>query len=237
MFLRQGRFDESGVDAKVERVEIHDAVGAGKGIQLTFPSGYTYTIALYENTPFVCIKSSMHNHTDKPLIIDAVSPVRFTVDLDKPAGDLRILGCDGLTTAEADRVSYTFLAIAKPDALNGVVCGWLTHDRASGIVSSKQNGDLVAVEPRSEYGKLLVPYAYAAVEQKWPGHRKELETVVMNTAKKTGAFVVGTNLVGAITHGPWRGRIYGGNSVAAGRTGRTVAAAKDRDRDIMLVRL
>jgi hypothetical protein len=62
-------------------------------------------------------------------------------------------------------------------------------------------------------------------------------SVVINTAKKTGAFVVGTNLVGAITHGPWKGRIYGGNSVVAGRTGRTVAAAKDRDRDIMLVRL
>ncbi len=157
VFLKRGRFNESGTDIKVERVEIRDAVGSGKIIKLTSSSGYTYTIALYENTPFVCIKSSIHNPTDKPLVVDAVSPVSFTVDLDKPAGDLRILGCDGLTGAEADRVSYTFLAVAEPDSLNGVVCGWLTHDRASGIVSSKQDGDLVSVEPRSEYGRLLVP--------------------------------------------------------------------------------
>jgi len=89
--LKQGRFEEAGGNATARRVEIRDAVGAGKGIQLTFSSGYTYTIALYENTPFVCIKSSIHNRTDKPLIVDAVSPVRFAVDLGKPAKDIRVL--------------------------------------------------------------------------------------------------------------------------------------------------
>jgi predicted amidohydrolase len=82
---------------------------------------------------------------------------------------------------------------------------------------------------------LLVPYGYAATEEAWPGHGKELEKVVKNTARKTGAFVVGTNLVGEITHGPWKGRIFGGHSAAADKTGRTVAVAKDRDRDITVV--
>ncbi|MGB2863240.1 MAG: carbon-nitrogen hydrolase family protein [Sedimentisphaerales bacterium] len=82
---------------------------------------------------------------------------------------------------------------------------------------------------------LLVPYGYAAAEDEWPGHGKELEKVVTNTAKKTGAFVIGTNLVGEITKGPWKGRIYGGQSVAADRTGRIVSVAKDRDRDINIV--
>jgi len=39
---------------------------------------------------------------------------------------------------------------------------------------------------------LLVPYGYAAAENEWPGHGKELEKVVANTAKKIGAFVIGT---------------------------------------------
>jgi predicted amidohydrolase len=82
---------------------------------------------------------------------------------------------------------------------------------------------------------LLVPYGYAAAESEWPGHGKELEKVVINTAKKTGAFVIGTNLVGEITNGPWKGRIYGGQSLAADRTGRIVSVAKDRDRDINIV--
>ncbi len=82
---------------------------------------------------------------------------------------------------------------------------------------------------------LLVPYGYAAAEDQWPGHGKELEKVVTNTARKTGAFVIGTNLVGEITKGPWKGRIYGGQSVAVDKTGRVISVAKDRDWDINLV--
>jgi N-carbamoylputrescine amidase len=84
---------------------------------------------------------------------------------------------------------------------------------------------------------LLVPYGYAAAENKWPAHGRELEKVVTNTAKKTRAFVVGTNLVGEITHGPWKGRTYGGQSVAADRTGLVVIVAKDRDRDINIINI
>lgn len=79
---------------------------------------------------------------------------------------------------------------------------------------------------------LLVPYGYAAEEKEWPMHREALEKVVRNTAQKTGAYVVGTNLVGEITNGPWKGRTYGGWSIAVDRMGGIIAVAKDRDRDI-----
>jgi predicted amidohydrolase len=84
---------------------------------------------------------------------------------------------------------------------------------------------------------LLVPYGYAAAEDDWPGHGKKLEKVVTNTARKTKAFVIGTNLVGEITHGPWKGRTYGGQSVAADKTGRVIVVAKDRDRDINIIKI
>jgi len=82
---------------------------------------------------------------------------------------------------------------------------------------------------------LLVPYGYAAVENEWPGHGKELENVVTGTAKKTSAPVVGTNLIGEITKGPWKGRVYGGHSIAVDKTGKAISIAKDRDRDINIV--
>jgi predicted amidohydrolase len=84
---------------------------------------------------------------------------------------------------------------------------------------------------------LLVPYGYAAEENQWPRHGKELEKVVKTTAKKTGAPVVGTNLVGEITKGPWKGRIYGGHSIAVDKTGRIISTAKDRDRDINIIQI
>jgi len=82
---------------------------------------------------------------------------------------------------------------------------------------------------------VLVPYGYAALENEWPEHGKELENVVIKTAKLTAAPVVGTNLVGQITKGPWQGRTYGGHSVVVDKTGKTILVAKDRDRDINIV--
>ena len=47
--------------------------------------------------------------------------------------------------------------------------------------------------------------------------------------------MVGTNLVGEIAKGPWKGRIFGGNSVAADKSGKTITIAADRDRDIKII--
>lgn len=82
---------------------------------------------------------------------------------------------------------------------------------------------------------MLVPYGYAAPEEAWPEHGKELERVVTNAAKVLNAPVVGTNLIGQITHGPWAGRTYAGHSVAADRTGKILAIGRDFDRDIAVV--
>lgn len=82
---------------------------------------------------------------------------------------------------------------------------------------------------------LLVPYGYAEEENNWPEHGRELEKVVNKAAQKTGAPVVGTNLVGEITNGPWKGRIFGGQSVMADKNGKTVTICEDRDRDIKIV--
>ena len=79
---------------------------------------------------------------------------------------------------------------------------------------------------------LLVPYGYAEQEKNWPEHGKELERVVNEAGRKTGVIVVGTNLVGEITKGPWKGRIFGGHSVAADKNGITLTIGADRDRDI-----
>jgi len=84
---------------------------------------------------------------------------------------------------------------------------------------------------------LLVPYGYAAAENEWPNHGRKLEKVIVNTARKTKAYVIGTNLVGEITKGPWKGRIYGGQSVAVDKTGRIILVAKDRDRDINIINI
>jgi len=74
---------------------------------------------------------------------------------------------------------------------------------------------------------VLVPYGYAAPEEAWPAHGKQLERVVQNAAQVIGAPVVGTNLIGQITHGPWQGQTYAGHSVAADRRGKILGLGPD----------
>ena len=82
---------------------------------------------------------------------------------------------------------------------------------------------------------MLIPYGWAAPEDKWPEHGKNLCDTVISVASKVGCVVVGTDLVGSITNGPWSGQVYGGQSVVAEEGGRVLHVCRDRDRDVVVV--
>lgn len=105
------------------------------------------------------------------------------------------------------------------------------------ICADTHDPEILARMAELEPDLVVVPYGYAAKEDAWPEHGKELERVVRNAAKTMCAPVVGTNLVGQITHGPWRGMTYAGHSIVADRTGALVATGKDFDRDVQVVTL
>ena len=82
---------------------------------------------------------------------------------------------------------------------------------------------------------LLVPYGWAATAGEWPGHAQQLAALVKRRAIRLHCPVVGVNLVGAMSHGPWRGRTYGGSSVVADANGDLLVAVRDRDVDVRIV--
>ena len=84
---------------------------------------------------------------------------------------------------------------------------------------------------------VLVPFGWAARKEEWPDHGKELAKAVAKAAKMIGAPVVGVDLVGEITHGPWRGRTYGGQSVTSDAVGNILTVARDRDVQVVVVEL
>jgi len=84
---------------------------------------------------------------------------------------------------------------------------------------------------------LLIPYGWAASEDSWPEHGKELLKVVQNTARTVNCPVVGTDLVGRISNGPWTGLTYGGQSVAVDKDGNILALGKDRDSELIYLDL
>jgi len=162
-FLRDGRLSSTGGTAAFKTLA--DSLGAGKAIEVVYPDGSADLVTLYGGVPFVCIKSRMHNAASDKSVIGTITAARLAIDLDRAPEDLRVLGCDGLTPADSDRTSYTFLALADPTTRAGVVAGWLTHHRGSGIVSSGSEGSRVRIVGRCEYGKLLIaPHATAEGE-------------------------------------------------------------------------
>jgi len=82
---------------------------------------------------------------------------------------------------------------------------------------------------------MLVPYGWAADMAAWPGHGEELAKTVRNAAIALGCTVVGTDLVGSISAGPWKGKTYGGQSVVSDRHGKVLAVLADRDVDIRVL--
>jgi len=84
---------------------------------------------------------------------------------------------------------------------------------------------------------VLVPYGWAAELDKWPQHEKDLEQLVARRAEAWRCPVVGTDLVGVIMHGPWKGQTYGGASVVADGSGQVLGILRDRDVEVRVAEL
>lgn len=82
---------------------------------------------------------------------------------------------------------------------------------------------------------LVVPYGWAESVSAWPEHGRRLAETVAQAARWAGCAVVGTDLVGMITRGPWTGRTYGGQSVVADRQGQVLSVLCDRDVDVQVL--
>lgn len=84
---------------------------------------------------------------------------------------------------------------------------------------------------------MIVPYGWAAKPEEWPEHAKLLEKLVSQRARELGCDVVGTDLVGVMSAGPWKGYTYGGASVAISAIGEVISKLRDRDAEVKIVEI
>lgn len=136
VFLKDGKLAGAAATTVIEATT--DAtLGAGKQIVVTRTDGGATLLELYENTRFVLIGGELSNSgretTDLPKMVLAA----FSLDLGKSAGELRTIGTAGLTQPDKNPGSYLFLTLADPVTRRGVVAGWLTDDRGSGVLFSE----------------------------------------------------------------------------------------------------
>jgi hypothetical protein len=166
---------ESGrlLDLPIAGVKIREArdpiFGRGQRISVSYQGGASSTLELYDSLPFLLVRTTLHNSGKAETELTQTTPVQFSVDLQKPTESLRAMGTAGLTAPDKNPGSYLFLTVADPATRRGVVAGFLTEDRGSGVLFSEVSGGAVAFRARIDYGRLRIP----------PGRSADLETLAI----------------------------------------------------------
>jgi len=170
VFITQGRLVDADrqAGAEAQLIDLGDSLGKGKAIEVAWPDGRIRRLALYESLPMLCVTGSVRNPTDQPVTVDEITPLVATVDAGMPVGELRGFGPVGPYDL-GNTSNFCFAAAVEPKTRAGVVCGWLSQYRGSGVVTVAKEGESLTFEGRCQYGRLLVP----------PGSTAEGETLAI----------------------------------------------------------
>lgn len=156
VFLKNVRLTGTGGQPGITDVS-HTVFGKGNALVVSYSEGGTDTIQLFPGVPFVFFRACLENAGAKAAVTNRVTTFAGEVELDKPKKALRAFGTGGLVDLGKNPGSYAWLAVVEPKSRNGVVFGWLTHDRGSGVLFTGRAGDSVSVTARVDYGKLFLP--------------------------------------------------------------------------------
>lgn len=162
--VREGRLAGGGGAATIEATS--DAVfGSGWKLTLVQEDGATVVLALYRGLRFALVRRTLVNRGAREADIQSSTPVIFDLDLGEPPSALRTLGTGGLLSPGENPGSYVFLACVVPKSRYGVVAGWLTHERGSGVLFSSLETERVKLTARIDYGHLRIAAGATACEE------------------------------------------------------------------------
>ena len=156
----------------VRRHDAHHTIwGRGQAIEVEYSDGGIDRLTLFETSPLLVFNATLSNPGSNDLTINRIHPLRLTLALRRTPADLRALGTAGLTGLDrkANPGSYSFLAVADPDTRAGLVAGWVSHDRGSGVLFTNVAEGKPTVDARLDYGRLLIE----------PGCKATSETLVL----------------------------------------------------------
>jgi hypothetical protein len=113
---------------------------------VTYPEGGGDLIMLFDSVPFVLVRPSFK----KEGVTKEVKVFSGTV----PRRELKTFGTGGLLAADKNPGSYAWLSVVDPTNRTGLVMGWVTQDRGSGVLFTKDATNGIEVSAKIEYGRL-----------------------------------------------------------------------------------
>ena len=131
----------------------------------TRADGSRVRVMLAPDAPFVFFQQVVRNG-DTPSVTNRVAYPPLAVDLGLAPDALTALGTGGLAKPANNPGSYMWTALADPATRRGVVAGWVTTERGSGIVRMDVADGTIRLLPHVDYGRLALA----------PGETIDLET-------------------------------------------------------------
>lgn len=162
----EGRLDGGGGEATSGPCT-HPRFGAGQAIAIRQADGGEVSLELYPELPFALLRRTVRNGGRELLDLPCATVANLALDLGRPPAALCTLGTGGLLPPDENPGSYALLACADPETRRGVVAGWVSQDRGSGVLFSSVKDGRVDFKAQIDYGHLRIP----------PGESAELETL------------------------------------------------------------
>lgn len=134
---------------------------AAEAIAVTMSDGSVVNFALVGDLPFVLVQKIFAGPKDSdaaPTLVVRDNLVRMSLAAPAKAEKCKALGTAGLTAVDSHSGSYAFLAIAEPESRSGIVTGFVTGNRGSGVVfSGVDEAGQVTIDAKIDYGRLPLP--------------------------------------------------------------------------------
>jgi len=122
--------------------------GEGRELTIAAAAGAGESFQVFPGLPFVFHRCILVNTGAVATVVNKVPLMDAVLELGKPADQLVALGTGGLKPLAQNAGSYAWMAVADPASRAGVVGGWLTHERGSGVVFTRIDGGRLNLEAR-----------------------------------------------------------------------------------------
>lgn len=148
------RCGNGGKFARAEWVQLNEPLGAARALSLAFENGRSVVLAVFPARPFLCLRQTIHNgaETDTDYADETVAEV--SMDVGAAATELRAFGTGGLGNVDKNPGSYMYQAVVHPPTGKGLVAGWLSSERGSGVLFTPVTDGKVMLKAVTQYGRL-----------------------------------------------------------------------------------
>lgn len=131
--------------------------GAGRGVEITHASGEKERFFVCAGWPFVFVQKMLKNASAETLRLNRVNYPVLTISGKGTETPWKVFGTAGLVEAEKNKGSYMWSAAGKPEGGVAAVMGFISTDRASGVVRTSLSDDKkLSLLPHVDYGRLLL---------------------------------------------------------------------------------